>query len=106
MKRTRDPITVKTEEIARKMHSYLNTTYCIYESLLAWQTDSNVVIPSKFIIVNGIWIHHYTPKKSSSLTSVRKQLKVYQKAKTVPSAGNVVAPFSWGSDRVVPLNYS
>jgi histone-lysine N-methyltransferase SETMAR len=60
----------------------------------------------RFITVDETWIHHYTPEtKQQSKQWIGAGESVPKKAKTVPSAGKVMATVFWDSRGVVLIDY-
>ena len=52
------------------------------------------------------WVHHFTPEtKEQSKQWTEKGESVPKKAKTVPSAGKVVALIFWGARGIIFINY-
>lgn len=60
----------------------------------------------RFITVDESWIHHYTPEtKQQSKQWIGPGESAPKKAKTVPSAGKVMATVFWDSRGVVLIDY-
>lgn len=60
----------------------------------------------RFVTVDETWIHHYTPEvkeQSKRWTSPGKSAP--KKAKTVPSAGKVMATIFWDSHGIIHIDY-
>jgi hypothetical protein len=56
--------------------------------------------------VDETWIHHYTPEtKEQSKQWVPNGESAPKKAKTVPSAGNVMETVFWDSQGIILINY-
>ena len=60
----------------------------------------------RFITVDETWIHHYTPEmKEQSKQWTSPGERAPKKAKTVPSAGKVMATVFWDSQGVIFIDY-
>lgn len=60
----------------------------------------------RFITVDETWIHYYTPEtKEQSKQWVAKGEPAPKKAKTVPSAGKVMATVFWDTQGVILIDY-
>lgn len=60
----------------------------------------------RFVTVDETWIHHYTPEtKEQSKQWVGKRDSAPKKAKTVPSAGKVMATVFWDSQGIIFIDY-
>jgi hypothetical protein len=56
--------------------------------------------------VDETWIHHYIPKtKEQSKQWVSSGESAPKKAKTLPSAGKIMATVFWDSQRIILINY-
>jgi [histone H3]-lysine36 N-dimethyltransferase SETMAR len=60
----------------------------------------------RFVTVDETWIHHYTPEtKEQSKQWTARGESTPKKAKTVPSAGKVMATIFWDSQGVILIDY-
>jgi hypothetical protein len=60
----------------------------------------------RFVTVDKIWIHHYTPAtKKQSKQWVPSGESAPKEAKTVPSAWKVMATVFWDSQGMILINY-
>jgi histone-lysine N-methyltransferase SETMAR len=60
----------------------------------------------RFVTVDETWIHHYTPEtKVQSAQWVSPGERAPKKAKTVPSAGKVMATVFWDSQGIILIDY-
>lgn len=60
----------------------------------------------RFVTVDETWIHHYTPEtKEQSKQWVIKGESAPKKAKTVPSAGKIMATVFWDSQGIIFIDY-
>jgi histone-lysine N-methyltransferase SETMAR len=58
-----------------------------------------------FISVDETWIHHYTPETKEQSKQWVPSGESAPKAKTVPSAGKVIATVFWDSQGIILINY-
>ena len=60
----------------------------------------------RFVTVDETWIHHYTPEmKEQSKQWISQGETAPKKAKTVPSAGKVMATVFWDSQGIIFTDY-
>jgi len=60
----------------------------------------------RFVTVDETWIHHYTPEtKEQSKQWTKSSESAPKKAKTVPSAGKIIATVFWDSRGIIFTNY-
>jgi len=61
---------------------------------------------SRFVAVDETWIHHYTPEtKQQSKQWIMSGESASKKAKTVLSAGKVMATVFWDSQGIILIDY-
>ena len=59
-----------------------------------------------YVTVDETWIHYYTPEtKNQSKVWTRSGESAPKKAKTVPSAGKVMATIFWDSHGIILIDY-
>ena len=60
----------------------------------------------RFVTVDETWIHHYTPEtKEQSKQWISPGESAPKKAKTIPSAGKIMATVFWDSQGVIHIDY-
>lgn len=75
------------------------------ESLAKFQRNPEEFL-RRFITVDETWIHHYTPEtKVQSKQWVEAGGSAPKKAKTVPSAGKVMATVFWDAHGIILIDY-
>lgn len=60
----------------------------------------------RFVTMDETWVHHYTPEtKEQSRQWIEKGESAPKKAKTVPSAGKVMASVFWDAKGIIFIDY-
>jgi len=82
-----------------------NRVRCCKDSLQLLQRNSQD-FKRRFVTVDETWIHHYTPEtKEQSKQWVLKGESAPKKAKTIPSAGKIMATVFWDSQGIILIDY-
>ena len=82
-----------------------NRVKCCKDGLQLFQKNPQD-FKRRFVTVDETWIHHYTPEtKEQSKQWVTKGESAPKKAKTVPSAGKIMATVFWDSQGIILIDY-
>lgn len=82
-----------------------NRVKCCESGLKLFQSNPQEFL-RRFITVDETWIHYYTPEtKEQSKQWMFKGESAPKKAKTVPSAGKVMATVFWDSQGIIFIDY-
>ncbi|KAH0816471.1 hypothetical protein GEV33_006320 [Tenebrio molitor] len=97
---------LKVREIAEAVKISIDRVHHILHEILDLFKRNPAEFLRRFITVDETWIHHYTPEtKQQSKQWIGAGESVPKKAKTVPSAGKVMATVFWDSRGVVLIDY-
>ena len=86
--------------------SYKRARVVVSEQCLGIFQRNSKEFLRRYVIVDGTWIHYYTPgTKNQSKMRTGPGETAPTKAKTVPSAGKVMATIFWNSHGIILIDY-
>jgi histone-lysine N-methyltransferase SETMAR len=77
----------------------------ISEQLLGHFNKNKTDFMHQFITMNETWIHHYTPECKQQSKRKKAGCSAPKKARSVPSAGKVMASVFWNAEGILFINY-